>query len=171
MSIAIKACDLADAPVLAQLGAKTFYDTFRPYNTEEDMVAYITKTYNEETILQNLQREDIHYAIAYEDNNPVGYIKLLHKTHYAGLTGDCIELEKIYVLQSALGTGAGNMLMAYAVMFSRQHQYDTLFLGVWEENKRAVRFYEKNGFTVFAHRAFTLGSKVCDDYMMKLDLR
>lgn len=170
MSFTVKIADINDAAVLAKLGAQTFYDTFRPYNSEEDMVAYITKAYNEEVIAQNLQHKHIHYAIAFENNEPVGYIKLLHKTHHPNLTGNCIELEKIYVLQSALGSGAGNMLMAYAVMYSRQHEYDVLFLGVWEENKRAVRFYEKNGFTVFAHRSFTLGSRVCDDYMMKLDL-
>lgn len=170
MVLTVKAASETDASILAKLGATTFYDTFRPYNTEEDMQAYISKAYDEKTINQNLQNPNIHYAMVYDNSEPVGYIKLLQEAHHNKLTGRSIEMEKIYVLQTYLGTGAGKLLMNYALNFSKDLQYDHLFLGVWEENKRAVRFYEKNGFVVFTTRSFTLGSTVCDDFMMKLDL-
>jgi ribosomal protein S18 acetylase RimI-like enzyme len=170
MQLTVQAASEADASILSKLGAATFYDTFRPYNTEEDMQDYITKTYNEMAISQNLQNPNIHYALVYENDLAIGYLKLLLETRHDNLSGRSIELEKIYVLQSHLGSGAGKVLMDYAINFSKDQQYDQLFLGVWEENKRAVRFYEKNGFEVFTTRAFTLGSTVCDDFMMKLDL-
>lgn len=170
MPLTIKAASLADASILATLGATTFYDTFRPYNSEEDMQTYIAKAYDEQTIHQNLQNPNIHYVLVYENKQAIGYLKLLLKVGHEKLSGQCIELEKIYVLQSHLGSGAGKVLMDYAINFCKGHQYDHLFLGVWEENKRAVRFYEKNGFVVFATRSFTLGSTVCDDFIMKLDL-
>jgi ribosomal protein S18 acetylase RimI-like enzyme len=170
MPLTVRAANPDDAAVLSQLGGKTFYDTFRPYNSEEDMQAYIAKAYNEPLLVENLRNPKIHYALAYENNMAVGYIKLLLNATHEKLSGKCIELEKIYVLDSALGGGAGKILMDYAIHFSTGHNYEILFLGVWEENKRAVRFYEKTGFTVFAHRSFKLGSRLCDDYIMKLDL-
>jgi ribosomal protein S18 acetylase RimI-like enzyme len=166
----LKAATLDDTPMLAKLGAQTFYDTFRPHNSEEDMQAYIAKSYTEKAVSENLKNPHIHYALLLENNQAVGYIKLwLHAAH-AQLSGSTIELEKIYVLQSNLSTGAGKKLMDYAIAFAKEHHAKYLFLGVWDQNERAVSFYRKAGFTIFATRSFTLGSRICDDYMMKLDL-
>lgn len=159
-----------DAEVLAEIGASTFYETFRPFNTEEDMQAYIKKAYNVPLIQQNLQNNSIHYAIAVEGETVIGYIKLLLHAQHPKLAGNSIELEKIYVQQAYHGTGAGHKLMHYTIEFSRQHEYTTLFLGVWKENERAVAFYRKTGFEVFDTRMFPLGSRMCEDYIMKLGL-
>jgi ribosomal protein S18 acetylase RimI-like enzyme len=165
----IRIATIDDARILSELGARTFYDTFRPYNSEADMQTYITKSYSEAQIESNLQDQQIHYALLFDDNEAVGYVKLLLNASNEKLKESCIELEKIYVLQTNHGNGAGKLLMDYAITFAKDHQYRILFLGVWEENKRAVRFYEKNGFVVFATRRFALGSAICDDFMMKLD--
>jgi diamine N-acetyltransferase len=170
MTAIVRAASINDAAVLAQIGASTFYETFRPFNTEEDMQAYIAKSYNESLIAQNLKNEHIHYALATENNEVVGYIKLLLHMPHVKLTGRTIELEKIYVKQSRLGSGAGKLLMKYVIDFSRHQQFDTLFLGVWKENERAVQFYRKTGFTEFDTRFFPLGSRICEDYIMKLEL-
>lgn len=161
----------SDASLLADLGRQTFYETFRQYHTEEDMQLYLEKAYNEELIAENLRNPQIHYALLIaEDGAAIGYVKLLLDAAHAKLTGRQIELEKIYVLKDRIGSGAGRMLMEYAVAYSRQHQYDVLFLGVWEENERAVHFYKKAGFAIFDTRTFQLGKTLCDDYLMKLEL-
>lgn len=159
-----------DAPLLAELGAKTFYDTFRPHNTEEDMQQYIAKAYTVDGIEANLEKPAVHYYIAYVDGKPGGYIKLIHDETYEGLTGKSIELEKIYVLQEMLGAHVGKALMEQAIAHAKQNGFDTLFLGVWQENTRAIRFYEKFGFTTFNTRQFILGKEVCDDFLMKKSL-
>lgn len=170
MTLTVRIATVADAAALARIGASTFYETFRPFNSEEDMQAYITKSYDETLILQNLKNEYIHYAIAEREGEVVGYIKLLLDAGHPKLSGRCIELEKIYVAQNQLGSGAGKLLMQYAIDFSRGQQFDTLFLGVWKENERAVRFYRKTGFAEFDTRIFPLGSRMCEDYIMKLEL-
>lgn len=170
MTVTVRAATASDAMVLAQIGASTFYETFRPYNSEEDMQAYITKSYNESLIKQNLDNENIHYAVATENDEVVGYLKLLLNANHATLTERSIELEKIYVKQSHLGSGAGKQLMTYAINFSRTQKFETLFLGVWKENERAVNFYRKTGFKEFDIRLFPLGSRICEDYIMKLKL-
>ncbi len=166
----IRKATVTDAVVLAQIGSTTFYDTFRPYNTEEDMQLYLNKTYQPSVVKENLSNPSVHYYLCLVDEKVVGYIKLIHNNTYEHLAGKTIELEKIYVLQSHFGTEAGKLLMQQAIMHSRLNQFDILFLGVWKENTRAVRFYEKTGFTIFSTRFFKLGERLCEDYMMKLVL-
>jgi len=170
MSFKVRAANPNDAKILAELGAETFYYTFRPFNTEEDMQSYIKKAYSEEVISQNLQDASIRYAVAFDGTQAIGYTKLLLNGTHEKLSGKCVELEKIYVLQTTLGKGAGLVLMNEVIEYCKQQQTAHLFLGVWEENDRAVNFYRKIGFEVFTSRSFQLGSRWCEDYMMKLDI-
>jgi ribosomal protein S18 acetylase RimI-like enzyme len=158
-----------NAEVLASLGATTFYETFRPYNTEGDIQAYIQKAYQVEDIRQKLGAPDqYYYAILWKEDQPVGYLKLILQATHPVLSSKVIELEKIYVLKSQ--HGVGQLLMDEAIRFAKQQQADQLFLGVWNENHRAVAFYKRNGFEVFDTRQFQLGSRLCEDYMMRLVL-
>ncbi|TAE87630.1 MAG: GNAT family N-acetyltransferase [Bacteroidetes bacterium] len=169
-SFHLKKATITDATVLADIGAATFYNTFRPHNSEEDMQLYINKTYLPAIVAQHLTNPNIHYYLCLENQQPVGYIKLIHNNTFDGLSGRTIELEKIYVLHHYFGTNAGKLLMEQAITHSKTYDFNTLFLGVWKENERAVKFYEKNAFRVFAHRTFQLGQRLCEDYMMRLDL-
>mgnify|MGYP000252237776 CR=1 FL=1 len=168
--LTIKKATAHDADVLAKLGADTFYHTFRPHNTEADMQAYITKAYASDVVLQNLIQKDIAYYLCYDGLMPVGYIKLLHNATYGKLQQQCIELEKIYILHTYFGTSTATLLMQQAIAHAKQAGFKTLFLGVWQENERAVAFYKKMGFEVFDTRQFKLGSRLCEDFMMKLEL-
>lgn len=170
LELVIRKAVLTDAQVLAQIGADTFYETFSPYNSSEDMAAYIAKAYAPEVINANLNNSDITYYLCLDDGEVIGYSKLIGGAGFEGLTGRNIELEKIYVLSKHHGTPAGRLLMESAITFATSSGFDHVFLGVWQENRRAVRFYEKNGFEVFATRSFQLGSRICDDYMMKRKL-
>lgn len=167
----IKQANVNDVAALCQLAADTFYETFRPYNTEEDIQAYIKKAYAEEVISQQLANtQQYYFAIAYVNEEPVGYIKLIFNQTHPKLTGKVAELEKIYVLKSHWDTKTGAALMQYAIEVCKQHEFEKLYLGVWQENERAVNFYRKFGFDVFDNRQFQLGNRLCEDYMMVLKL-
>ncbi len=159
-----------DAEVLAKIGGDTFYETFRPYNTEEDIVEYINKAYAVNVIANNLINLNTVYFLCYDKEKVVGYIKLIKHAQVDGINGEAVELEKIYVKALYFGTGAGNELMQQAIKYSKQHGFETLFLGVWQENERAVNFYKKTGFIIFDTRQFKLGQRLCEDYMLKLIL-
>jgi ribosomal protein S18 acetylase RimI-like enzyme len=166
----IKKAGEQHAEILSKIGGDTFYETFKPYNTESDIRQYISKAYAIDVIKQNLINPNIVYYLCYDADVVIGYIKLIHHATYKGLTNHTIELEKIYVLASYFGSGAGKLLMDCAITHSKEAGFDTLFLGVWQENERAVNFYKKIGFEVFETRQFQLGERLCDDYMMKLKL-
>jgi ribosomal protein S18 acetylase RimI-like enzyme len=166
----IRPAQLNDADMLSELGGTTFYHTFRPYNTEEDITQYIAKAYAPQVISENLSNRSIAYYVAFHQQKPVGYIKLIHHASYGLVTERAVELEKIYILSDYFGSGLAQQLMNQAVLHGKEQGFKTLFLGVWQENERAVNFYKKNGFEVFDTRQFQLGNRLCDDYMMKRDL-
>lgn len=170
MSLNVKKASLNDASLLAHIGSTTFYDTFHTFHTKEDMEEYLQTAYSLSTIQKYLQDPSIYYAIAYHQETPVGYLKLKFASTHALLKGKQVELEKIYVVDSEFGKGAGKLLMDHALVIAKQHQYEILFLGVWEQNHRAVAFYKKYGFEVFTTRTFQLGQNLCDDFLMKLSL-
>lgn len=169
-SFLIRKATPLDKQLLADIGGSTFYHTFRPYNTEDDMVAYINKAYHADSIAENLNNDLVAYYLAFDGSEAVGYIKLLHHASYGVVQEQAIELEKIYVLHTYFGSGLAQLLMNKAIEHGKQHTFKTLFLGVWQENHRAVSFYKKNGFEVFDTRQFKLGNNLCDDYLMKLAL-
>ena len=167
----IRKANTNDAKILSELCAKTFYDTFRPFHSEEDIQQYIKKAYALEMITENLTKENIQYFIAFDEEKHVGYSKLIKNvTHEKLPTEKNIELEKIYVLKEYLDKKVGKELMLEAISYSKQNGFETLFLGVWQENHRAVNFYKKFGFENFTTRTFQLGKTLCDDFMMKISL-
>jgi ribosomal protein S18 acetylase RimI-like enzyme len=131
---------------------------------------YLKKAYDVSAIEANLINPEIIYHIAFDDGIACGYTKLLLQATHPLIETKSIELEKIYVRKNYLGKDAGSLLMKHAINYTKSSGHTTLFLGVWEENKRAVAFYKKFGFEVFTTRTFQLGSTLCDDFMMKLEL-
>lgn len=171
MHIKIRKAVPEDAALLAELGATTFYDTFSAFHSDEDMQLYLKKAYAQKDIAANLTNPEIAYFIAFDGDMAAGYTKLLRHATHPLLQGPCIELEKIYVRKSYLGKKVGKELMVHALNYSRTENFTTLFLGVWQENHRAVNFYKKTGLEVFTTRTFQLGQTLCDDYLLKIDLQ
>ncbi len=81
-----------------------------------------------------------------------------------------IEIERIYVLKEFHGNKVGQILYDKAIEVARQKNADYVWLGVWEENPRAINFYKKNGFVEFDKHIFKLGEDEQTDIMMKLKL-
>ena len=78
-----------------------------------------------------------------------------------------MEIERIYVSSSYYGEGVGQLLFEKALQIARDNAKNCIWLGVWEHNPRAIRFYEKNGFTPFDQHIFKLGDEEQTDILMK----
>jgi diamine N-acetyltransferase len=164
------ACQQKHAALLAQLGGSTFYETFAPHNDAADMEAYISKTYSVKAIQENLKKEDVLYFAAYNQETDIGYLKLIKNVQIPLLQGSILEIEKIYVRQEAQGTGVAAKLMEQAIKTAKELTFNELFLGVWQENERAIAFYKKFGFKIFDTRQFQLGQRLCEDYLLHLKI-
>ena len=171
MPITIKDATVNDASLLASLGAKTFFETFAGHNTADDMLQYIQVNFTTESLTQKLSEPGAHCFIAQMDDEAVGYAYLRVSEHPEELHDiRHIELERIYVLESYHGNKIGLLLMNECIHYARKNKYQALWLGVWEKNIKAIKFYQKMGFTVFGQHDFVLGTDKQTDHLMKLIL-
>ncbi|UPQ76564.1 GNAT family N-acetyltransferase [Chryseobacterium nepalense] len=167
-SIVLRKAVSADLQTLQQIGKETFYETFSKHNSEAEMQKYLAESFASEKILKELNTPESQFFIAWEDESPVGYLKVNSEKAQTELQdGTAIEIERIYVKSSHQGKKVGQLLFDKALEIARQQNKKYIWLGVWEENKKAVNFYTKNGFTEFAKHIFRLGNDEQTDLMMK----
>jgi ribosomal protein S18 acetylase RimI-like enzyme len=167
-SIVLKKASAGDLETLQQIGKKTFYETFAKHNSEEEMQKYLSESFASEKLLKELNTPDSQFFIVWEEENPVGYLKINLGASQTELQDQAsMEIERIYVKSSHHGKKVGQLLYDKALEIALQQQKKYIWLGVWEENKRAVSFYSKNGFTQFDKHIFRLGDEEQTDLMMK----
>ncbi|MFP5438800.1 MAG: GNAT family N-acetyltransferase [Bacteroidia bacterium] len=154
--------------LLQQLGKRTFYETFAESNDEETIQNYLERSFSPEKVLQELSNPDSYFFIAYEQDTAVGYLKLNTAKAQTELQGNsALEIERIYVLKDFHGKKVGQLLFEKAIGIARQLNKEFIWLGVWEQNTMAVRFYEKNGFMAFDTHVFKMGDEEQTDILMK----
>lgn len=167
-SIIINKASAEDVEIVQSLGIQTFSETFAENNTEEAMKKYLEESFNTEKIKSELNNPDSHFYIAWEEDNPVGYLKVNTGNAQTELQDDAsLEIERIYVKKSHHGKKVGQLLYDQALETAQQLKKSYLWLGVWEENQRALHFYRKNGFVEFDKHIFRLGEEEQTDLMMK----
>lgn len=167
-SIHIKQALPNDLTTLQNLGRETFYETFAPYNSEEQIQQYLTESFAAEKLTRELNHPDSLFFIVWEQEDPIGYLKVNSGKAQTELQDETsLEIERIYVKSSHHGRKVGQLLYDKALETAVELRKKYLWLGVWEENHRAVRFYKKNGFKEFDKHVFRLGNEKQTDLMMK----
>lgn len=154
--------------LLQQISRQTFAETFAASNTEENMKKYLDEAYSREKLAAEMQDPNARFYFAKVGGQVVGYLKLNSGAAQTELKDErALEIERIYVLSSWHGKHIGQMLYDKAIEVARELKADYIWLGVWEENQRAIRFYERNGFVAFDKHIFRLGDDEQTDIMMK----
>lgn len=170
--VEIKRVTLEDIEQLQKIGRQTFFETFSAGNTKEDMNKYLEEGYSLEKLTTELNNPDSEFYFAKLDGNVIGYLKLNFGASQTELQDEgALEIERIYVLQQFHGKKVGQLLYEQAMQIANQKKADYVWLGVWEENSRAISFYQKNGFVAFDKHIFKLGNDEQTDIMMKLQLK
>ena len=172
-NLKIRRGTVEDADRLAPLAIEIFNDTFaaNPLNKPEDMRDYIREFMSADAFRRELDDADSTFFIAEIAGEMIGYAKLKENS-----TEDCvsdknpIELCRLYVAQEFHGKGIANELMNECFAEARGKNFQTMWLGVWEFNFRAQKFYEKNGFSKVGEHIFQLGSDAQTDSVMEKKL-
>ena len=135
------------------------------------MQKYLDENLSEEKLKFELEKPNSEFYFAENDNQILGYLKLNFGNAQTENQGnEALEIERIYVLKEFFPLKIGQVLFDKSLKIAKEKKLKFIWLGVWEENKRAIRFYEKNGFEVFGKHDFVLGNDVQIDLMMKLKL-
>ena len=169
--IEIKKASLSELEALQIISIQTFTETFAEVNTAENMDNYIQNHFSTEQLSTEVNNPNSHFFIAYSDTEPIGYLKLnFGKAQTEVINDHALEIHRIYVSQSFHGKKVGQLLLDKVIEIAQQNSVEYVWLGVWEENHRALRFYTKNGFVTFDTHVFILGDDEQTDLLMKLEL-
>jgi diamine N-acetyltransferase len=168
-NIAIKRVTLSDIDQIQKIGRQTFFETFSASNSEENMAKYLEEGFSREKLTAEINDNNSEFYFAEFENTIIGYLKLNFGQSQTELKDErTVEIERIYVLKSFLGKNVGQILYEKALQIARQRNAEYVWLGVWEENPRAINFYKKNGFVEFDKHIFKLGDDEQTDIMMRL---
>jgi ribosomal protein S18 acetylase RimI-like enzyme len=170
----IRPAAFEDVAALAELSARTFRDTFIEQNDSAQIEAHIAKTFTPQALGDEFQDPANTFLIAAVDPNDelIGYAKLRDSQAPASVLGPKpIELGRIYVGRESMGSGVGAALMQACLDEAEQRGYETIWLGVWEANPRAIVFYDRWNFTTVGSHIFMLGSEKQTDLIMVRPVR
>lgn len=176
MTIEIRPAAIADAAALSRLGAATFRETFEGQNSPEDMARYLADAFSPDR--QAAEIADPagtvlvaeHHA-ASGDSELIGYAHLVSGPAPEDVQGaDPLELKRLYVARAWHGRRVAQALMDAAIDAARTRGAQTLWLGVWERNPRAVAFYAKYGFARVGEHTFVLGADSQTDWLLSRPL-
>jgi GNAT superfamily N-acetyltransferase len=166
-TITIRQATIADAALLASLAATTFSDSFAADNSAENMAMYMDKAFGEDIQRSELSDPQCTVFFAEQDGRVVGYT-MLHDGPAPASVGDddALEIARLYSVKRTIGTGVGATLMRRCIEEAAARGKQTLWLGVWGKNARAIAFYERWGFVDVGSKTFTLGRDRQTDLIM-----
>ena len=171
MNVVLRKCSADDFENLRELSIRTYYETFAHLNTAEDMAAYLEDAFNVERLTQEFYDPNSFFYFLYADGNLAGYLKLNEVPSQTDINdAESLEIERIYVSSEFQGTGLGRYLMEQAIAIANERNKKYVWLGVWEKNEKAIRFYKKNGFYEIGTHKFVMGEDAQTDYIMRKDL-
>ncbi|MEO8234555.1 MAG: GNAT family N-acetyltransferase [Flavobacterium sp.] len=160
-----------DIDQLQKIGRQTFQETFSESNSEENMKSYLDEGFSKEKLIKELNDKNSEFYFATLDDVVIGYLKINFGESQTELKDSkALEIERIYVSKEFHGKSVGQLLYDKTIQIAKQKIVAYIWLGVWEENLRAISFYKKNGFIEFDKHIFKLGNDEQTDIMMKLKL-
>jgi ribosomal protein S18 acetylase RimI-like enzyme len=169
MSVAFRDARPVDAPILADLGRRTFIETFGHLYSREDLDTFLLN-HAEERWRATLADPEIQVRLAEEGGAAAGYATLAPRALPVEPEGSALELRQLYILSPWHGRGIAPVLMDWILAQARARGAEELYLSVWTDNARAKSFYRRYGFTYVAPYAFMVGDQADEDEIWRLKL-
>ncbi|MDQ3292486.1 MAG: GNAT family N-acetyltransferase [Bacteroidota bacterium] len=169
--LAIRLAEPADAPVLGELGRRTFLETFYKVVPKQAMLTYLAASFQKEKIFTEIKEKTATYFLVFLKDTPVGYAKIRDDRQPEIFKNTSIvELERIYVLEDFIGQGIGRPLYQFVEDFCKNKEYAVIWLTVWESNRLALGFYEKLGFNPKQDYTFYVSGVPYQNLILSKDL-
>ena len=167
----LRKATLSDLPELLALARTSFLQAFTVGNKPENVKAYLAEAFTEDKLTEEMQEPASTFIVASLGGKLVGYTKLNLAAAQADVQDPrSVEVARLYILEEVWGKGLGQLLLDAGINFARQEGKTWLWLGVWEHNARAIRFYEKNGLRIFGSHPFPFGDEIQTDWLMRVEL-
>lgn len=170
-NLTYRECELNDLEMLTAISKVTFIAAFEKDNNPADFKAYIRSAFNRNQIESELLNPNSGFYFIYLNGTLAGYFKLNENQAQGEPFGNSsLELSRIYLLSEFQGQQLGTKCLNKIISLAKEKQKTWIWLGVWQLNVNAVRFYERHGFTKFDTHAFYIGTDRQMDWLMRLDI-
>ncbi len=160
----LRKLSLTDLSLLQELSRRTFTDAFGADNRAEDLDLFLDTAYSLELLSAELSDPRNSFWLYESDEQTAGYLMVRVGEN------DCLHVERIYIRTGHQGKGAGKILMEKAVTLAHEAGCNRLRLGVWQQNPRAVAFYQREGFRITGEQSFLVGTDLQQDWVMERPL-
>lgn len=153
---------------LQTLSIRTFTEAFSKDNEEANMQAYLNTNLTEEKLTAEMSHPGSQFYFAVTGDRNIGYLKINFGQAQTDLQDESsLEIERIYILSEFQGKKIGQFLLDQALLIAAEQGLSYIWLGVWDKNQGAIKFYGRNGFAAFDQHPFMLGTEEQTDIMMK----
>ena len=171
MKITFLKCTTEHLDALVKLSKNTFEEAFSHMNDPQDFQTYVNSAFSRETIAKELRDEHMDFYFVYCNRDLAGYFKLNRGEGQTDIKDrDSLEIERIYVVKDYQGKKLGQWMMDTIKSLAREQEASYLWLGVWEKNPDAIRFYQKHGFKKFGEHPYYIGKDKQTDWLMRYDI-
>ena len=171
MDLSFVICKIEDLDSLTELSRTTFITAFEKANNPADFSTYMDSAFSKDNIKAQLLNPNSFFYFTYYNNSLVGYFKLnVNEAQNEQFAQSSMELERIYVLDAFQGKQIGKYMLLKTIEIAKAKQLSFLWLGVWQKNTNAVRFYERFGFATFSSHPYYIGKDKQTDWLMKKEI-
>jgi diamine N-acetyltransferase len=162
--VTLRRATVADANALSAFAARVFALGGRPNADPADIAAHIAKHLTPERFRELINDSNVVLIVAEVSKQLVGYSALVRQCIHALIKAESVsELRRLYVDPQHHGQGIADALMREALA----HAHPVVWLSVFSENARGIRFYERWGFRTFGKQYFMVGNDPQQDLLMR----
>lgn len=167
IGVSIRDATPEDARELSRFARAIFDETFSAGNDAADMEAYMSEAYTPDRQRAEIEAPECSTLLVEHGDELIGFAQLCRGAAPACVMGESpMEVKRFYVGTSWHGRGVARALFESVLERARAQGADTLWLGVWAPNARAIAFYRRNGFIEVGTQIFQLGSDAQTDLVM-----
>lgn len=169
--IRIRKAKIEEVPAVRELAIEVYTDTFADQNTPANLQAFYRDSYNLHKFKSEFHEADAALYLATDELKIIGFLRLRQSREVEKQLGrNTVELHRLYVHRDYHGTSASRLLMEKAIGYAKEKKFEWMWLGVWEKNFRAQKFYAKWGFERFGEHVFQMGDDPQTDWLLKKKL-
>jgi len=167
MTVKITKCNMENVQVLQEISIETFNDTFSNQNSPDNMKVYMDRAFTMKQLESELANRSSQFYFISFDKEVAGYLKVnVDDAQSETMGDDFLEIERIYIRSKFQKKGLGKYLIDQAIEIAREQNKNNIWLGVWEKNENAIRFYKKLGFVQTGTHSFYMGDEEQIDFIM-----
>jgi ribosomal protein S18 acetylase RimI-like enzyme len=155
----IRLCTIEDLDALVKISKNTFRESYAHNNDPVQFEAYIAKALNKNQLSEELKNQNSKFYFCENDKDIVGYLKINFSESQTDINDhQSIEIERIYLKKEFQRLGLGSIILDFVIEIAKSNAKKYVWLGVWDQNPKAIAFYKKNGFIAFGEHTFAIGS-------------